>query len=175
MKENQKNKFKTPEGYFERFNERLMDRIAKDSDSHQNIIPESDGFAVPDGYFENLPSKIASRIENGEGKVVQLNPQKKFYYAAAAIAAIIALALALNIERSTEIEFDDLASSDIADYFENTNFNLTTNEIAELLPIENIAISDITEVPLGEENILEYLDENIEDLDELNLDYNELE
>ncbi len=173
MKENQKNKFKTPEGYFERFNERLMDRIAKDSD--HRIIPESDGFAVPEGYFEGLPPKIASRLKNNGAKVVQLNRHKRFFYAAAAVAAIIALALAVNIDRSTEIEFNDLASSDITDYFENTDFNLTTNEIAELLPIEDIALSDITEVPLEEENILEYLDENIEDIDELNLDYNELE
>jgi len=39
MKKNHKDKFKTPEGYFESFNERLMDKIVKE----ESIIPSSDG------------------------------------------------------------------------------------------------------------------------------------
>ena len=50
MKEKPKRTFKTPEGYFENFNERLLDRMAKE----ESIIPKEDGFTVPEGYFEKL-------------------------------------------------------------------------------------------------------------------------
>lgn len=178
MKEKPKRTFKTPEGYFENFNERLLDRMAKE----ESIIPKEDGFTVPEGYFEKLPEKINARLSDDNDKVVRLNPSnshpnKKFYYIAAAIAAIVVLALTLKPERGQEIDFSDLASNDIIEYLENNDLGLSTYEIAEALPIDNMAITDGTKMPLEEENILQYLDENIdmEDVEELNLDYDDFE
>lgn len=178
MKEKPKHTFKTPEGYFDNFNERLLDRIAKED----SIIPKKDGFAVPEGYFDALPEKINERLFEDDNKVVRLNQSnrlrtKKFYYAAATIAAIVVLALTLKPNQGQEIDFNDLASNDISEYLEKTNIDLSTYEIAEVLPVDNITITDVTEIPLEEENILQYLDENIdmEDVEELNLDYDDFE
>jgi hypothetical protein len=41
------------------------------------------------------------------------------------------------------------------------------------LPVEEIEVNDILDNELDEENIIDYLDENVEDLYELNIEYDE--
>ena len=176
MKEqNQKNKFKTPEGYFESFNERLMNRLeTEEEDVVSGIIPKADGFAVPVGYFASINTHVKDKLDSSS-KVVSLRSYRTFYYAAASIAAIFVLVLAWNWDNQPQVGFDDLANTEIDAYFESNEFGLTSYEIAEVLPVENIGVIDITDSEIEEENLLEYLNENIEDLDELNLEYDELE
>ncbi|GMN09219.1 hypothetical protein MTsPCn9_03250 [Croceitalea sp. MTPC9] len=170
MKKNHKNPHKTPEGYFESFNERLMDKIAKE----ESIIPKSDGFSVPDTYFETFNERVAHKVEP---KVVQLYSYRKYYYAAASVAAIALLAFFFNQSTQPEFGFDDLATTEIDAYFENNEMGLTSYELAEVVNIENVAILDITETEndIEKEMILEYLDENVDELEDLNLDYEEFE
>ena len=180
MKEqNQKNKFKTPEGYFESFNERLMNRLeTEEEDVVSEIIPKADGFTVPEGYFDGVNTGVKNRLASSSkvvSKVVSLRSYRTFYYAAASIAAIFVLVLAWNWDNQPQVGFDDLANTEIDAYFESNEFGLTSYEIAEVLPVENIGVIDITDSEIEEENLLEYLNENIEDLDELNLEYDELE
>ncbi|WP_350288177.1 hypothetical protein [uncultured Croceitalea sp.] len=170
MKQNHKNPYKTPEGYFDSFNERLMDKIVKE----ESIIPKNDGFSVPDLYFETFNDKITNRTSP---KVVRLHSYRKYYYAAASIAAIAVLAFFFSQNNEPEFGFEDLASAEIAAYFENNEMKLTSYELAEVVNIENVAILDITETEntIEKEMILEYLDENVDELEDLNLDYEEFE
>ncbi len=174
MKENQEHKFKTPEGYFENFNERLMQRLEEEVEGQSEIIPKTDGFAVPEGYFESIGDTISKEVSSSKPKVISLQSYKTFYYAAAAIAAVFILVFAWNTDQTT-LDFDDLANAEITAYFEDEDFGLSSYEIAEVLPLEELSLNDVTEIPLEEENILEYLDETVEDFEELNLDYDELE
>lgn len=167
MKEDHKNKFKTPEGYFDSFHERLMDKINDEENGQgESIIPKSDGFDVPEGYFDSF------KVEPKEVKVVQLKSHKKFYYSAAAIAAIFILIFGVTWKTDTTITFEDLASTEIDAYFETTELDLSTYEIAEVVSLNSLEINDVLDNTLEEENILEYLDENVEDIEDLNLDYN---
>ncbi|NNM17715.1 MAG: hypothetical protein HKP24_04015, partial [Croceitalea sp.] len=68
MKESHKNKFKTPEGYFENFNERLMKKISKED----SMIPQNDGFKMPYGYFNGLDKKILENLPAKGSKVILL-------------------------------------------------------------------------------------------------------
>ncbi|HZJ21065.1 MAG TPA: hypothetical protein VFD35_12040, partial [Pricia sp.] len=89
---NKKNPFKTPEGYFEDFSRGLMKGLPeKDSD-----IPENEGFTVPDTYFEGIHENILQKLEVEETKVIPLHPYKKYYVAAASIAAVALVLLMLN-------------------------------------------------------------------------------
>lgn len=175
MKKNQKHKFKTPEGYFDNFNGRLMRRLEEEEvDDQSEIIPKTDGFAVPKGYFETLNSDLFSRLSDSRTKVVTLKSYKTFYYAAAAVAVLFVLVFAWNNDQP-KVDFNDLANAEITAYFEDEDFGLSSYEIAEVLPLEDLSLIDVAEVPLEDENILEYLDETVEDFEELNLDYDELE
>ena len=175
MKKNHKNKFKTPEGYFENFNERLFARIeAEENEPNTDFLPKSDGFEVPDGYFDDVSDKILSKVTTNEPKVIRFKPWRTLYYAAASIAAIFVLALFVFQKSESEIGFEDLVSTDIDSYFEQNEIGLSSYEIAEVMDIETISLSDIMEQDLAEDEILDYLDENVDELEDLNLDYDEL-
>lgn len=175
MKKNHENKFKTPEGYFESFNERLFARLeAEESEPDTNFLPKSDGFTIPEGYFEVVSNKIITNMGGNESKVIQLKPWRKIYYAAASIAAIFILSLLFFQKSEPEINFEDLASADIDSYFDQNEIEFSSYEIAEVIDIETILVADFFGQDFAEDEILEYLDENVDEIEDLNLDYDEL-
>lgn len=171
MEKDKENSFNTPQGYFESFNDRLMDRIQKeDSKEGGSIIPKTDGFAVPDGYFDEVTPRVLSQINN-EPKVIPLKSNKRFYYGIAAAAAILIFVFNLTWESNPEpITFDDLANAEIEAYFENTDLQMTSYEIAEVVSLEEIELNDVLDDDLEDDIIMEYLDENLDDIEELNLE-----
>ncbi len=164
-----KNPFKTPEGYFEDISKGLMKRLReKDID-----IPDNEGFIVPDSYFDDVHKNILEKQEAEEAKIIQLHPFKKLVYAAASIAAIAMVVFFLNLNTSEAITFDTIANSDIDDYFEDNDLDFSTYEIAELVPVDELEIGDILSNELNQDMILNYLDNNTENFEELNMDYDE--
>lgn len=169
MKKDKNNKFKTPEGYFDSFNERLWDKIAKE----ESIIPKNDGFGLPEDYFKDLNDRISSKLDENEPKVIALKSYKKFYYVAASIAAIAILTIAFNWSNQSQLSFEDLASTEIDAYFDTTDIKLSTYEIAEVISIDELELNNIFENKLDNEHLLEYLDENISNIEELDYEYYE--
>lgn len=168
MKKSHKNKFKTPEGYFDNFNERLIDKIIKE----ESIIPKHDGFEVPDDYFETFNKKIVTKFEP---KIIQLKPYRNYYYIAASIIAILVFTFLFNQNKESKVGFDDLAVTELDAYFDSNVLGLSDYEIADYIPVENIYLTDITYKNIEENTILDYLDENVDELDELNIMYDEFE
>ena len=163
---NKNNPFKTPEGYFENLSDSLLDKL-----SEENLdLPKEGGFAVPEGYFDDLHKNIEKKLNTEETKIVQLNPHKKYYLAAASVAAIAIILLGFHWNAPEELTFDDLASADIESYFESNELGLTTYEIAEVLPVDELEINDILENQFNEENVIDYLNDTIDDIEDLNLE-----
>lgn len=173
MKKDKKNSFNTPEGYFESFNDRLMARIQQETmDEVSSIIPKTDGFGVPEGYFEDVAPKVLSRTTEEKGKVIQLKSYRKIYFGVAAIAAVFLLIFGFNWKSEpSPITFDDLANTEIDAYFDNNRIDMSSYELAEMVSFENVQLNDILEEDLSGEVILEYLDENVDDLRDLNIEY----
>ncbi|MCW5517053.1 hypothetical protein [Muriicola sp. Z0-33] len=171
MNEEHKNSgFKTPENYFEGFNDRLSERLKED----ESTLPENAGLKVPEGYFDSLNEQITDKLQQTTStKVVKLYPHRKYYLAAAAIAALFILVLGIQQFGDKELTFDSLANSDIENYLDNTDLGLSSYEIAEVVALDDIAIDNILEHELIEESIIDYLDENVDDFDELNLELDE--
>jgi len=160
--------FKVPEGYFDTFTERLLDTL----DSQVYHLPGDDGFTVPQGYFEGFNEKLKPQLKLAEGKVRSLNPYRD-YFVAASVAAVVLLLLAMPWNRSEQVSFDDLTGSDIEAYFQGGELDLTNDEIAQLLPVNELELNDMMESRLNDENIMEYLDGSIDNFEELNFDTNE--
>ena len=170
MNDWKKNKgFKTPEGYFEGLTDKIMDKLSEEERS----IPENEGFGVPENYFESLNERIKDRLEPKETKVVQLHSYRKYWVAAASIAAVFLLAVLIPWKGTEATSFDALASADIEAYIDEGNVDFSSYELAEFIPEENLAESMLLEESVEEENIMDYLDDAIEDIDELNLEYDE--
>ncbi len=161
--------FSVPEGYFENASRRFLSKI---EDKHHKT--DNDGFILPPGYFEALNGRIVEKINKQEIRVVQLHPFKKYYYAAA-VAAILILFFGIQFIKDKEptFGFDDLAYSDIETYFESNKFGITSYEIAEIIPVDQLEINDILTDRLNEEIIIEYLNNNTDSLYELNLENDE--
>jgi len=169
-KKYKKEGFTVPDGYFEGLNKRLQGRLDEDD----LVLPKEDGFAVPDGYFDSLQDKLNSRLgEAEESRVIKLNPWKKYYLVAASVAALIVIVIGFRLGQPEEFTFSDLANAELESYLNENDLGLTSYEIAEVLPVEEIEVNDILDNDLNEENIIDYLDENVEDLYELNIEYNE--
>ena len=169
-KKYRKEGFRVPDGYFEGLNKRLQDRL----DKEVSDLPKEDGFAVPEGYFDNLQDKISSRMQAAEEpKVIKMNPWKKYYFVAASVAAVAIVIISLRLGRTDDFTFSDLANAELESYFYDNDLDLTSYEMAEVLPVDEIEVNDILDNALNEENIIDYLDENVEDLYELNIEYDE--
>ncbi len=175
MKDFKKSKnFKTPEGYLEGFTGKLMDKIAMRESGMSKERP----FKVPEGYFKSFNKKIARETISKQTRVIPLHPYRRHLLVAASVAAIfILVSVTIGITRSVnapaQMTFDDLAGSDIENYFEINDLDLTTYEIAELIPVDELEVGDLLDNPFQEESVVDYLNENIEEFEDLNLDNNE--
>ncbi len=164
-----KDGFRAPEGYFGDFTSKLMDKLSEEGPA----FPKKEGFTVPEGYFDGLHNNIRGSLDARETKVVRLNRYRKYYFAAAAVAAVVLLFFGINGQGTQEPTFEDLANSDIDAYFERYELGLSTYEIAEVIPVDELEINDIVDHGLEEEHIMIYLEDNIEDFEELNLEIDE--
>ncbi|NND15763.1 MAG: hypothetical protein HKN89_05520 [Eudoraea sp.] len=170
MKDWKKHKgFKTPEGYFDSLTDRIMDKIGEESHS----IAENEGFKTPEGYFEAFNDKLKGRLEVKETKVVQIRSYRNYWVAAASIAAIFLLVIVIPWKATEESSFEGLASADIEAYLGADELGLSSYELAEFIPEDVLEEEAIMDLSVEDENIMEYLDDTIEDIDELNLEYDE--
>lgn len=161
--------FKTPKGYFEDFTDDLLGKMSEETSS----IPDEAGFEVPEGYFDNLNKKILEKLTEKESKVIRLKPYRKYFYVAASVAAILILVLSIQQKGDVSFTFDDLARTDIENYIEENELELSSYELAEVLLTEELEVNDILGNELDDEYIINYLEDNIDDIDELNLEIDE--
>src|SRR5690606_2764048 len=130
---------------------------------------ENDGFRVPKGYMDTLSEKVLQRLEKEETKVLPIRSYRKHYYAVASIAAVLILFIGLLWNRNNAFTYSDLAGSDIEEYFDFNGWGFTSYELTEILPMDQMDMSMILEQQLDNEKVIDYLSNNIKDLEELNL------
>ena len=147
--------FKTPKGYFEGLEDRIIDQI-----NLQNKIKDT-GFKSPDNYFDGLEDKLLERVTT-ETKVISIFSKRNLIYATSIAAAII-LILGIFLNKN-EITFDNLETASIEYYLNEAD--LDSYEIASLLSEDELNTDSFTNTSLTEESIEDYLLENssIEDL-----------
>ena len=157
MKQPSRDGFKIPEDYFETFQEQLGKRIH---------TKPSDGFSVPEGYFESFGKKLEDRLSQKPGKVRKLS----FYIWAGSTgiaAAIILFVILKPASTYTSPKFSDLADAEIENYLEVGYEDLSAYEWTENFPPESLTAEDLIEVEPAEEQLLEYLDQDPNALEEL--------
>lgn len=148
------NGFITPENYFDGLTDRLLDRIGQ----KESPLPKNNGFTMPEAYLDNLSATIMHKVNSDETKVIKLNPFKKYYYAVASIAAVVILYFGITLGADKAPTFADLASTDIKNYFDDTEISLSSYDLAEFLPLNDIEISDIVQNTLSDDLVIDYLD-----------------
>lgn len=170
MKASDKNNpFTTPPSYFEEFSQNLKNRLSEE----ELTIPKEAGFKVPTDYFDTLSANISTKLEAKTPKVIQLKPNKIYFMAAASVAAAVLIFFGINWNNTQEASWDSVVDTDIESYFDANGLGLTSYEIAEVIPVDELEITDFLETEIHEDHIIDYLSENTDDFEELNLNENE--
>lgn len=155
--------FTVPEGYFDSLADRVLEQLNSDQVPKET---ENQGFKLPEDYFDTFGERLEKRMGQPKGKVRNLwGPRMALAMSA---AAAIVLMLVYNPFRADKgLQFEDLGKGEIQAYLESDEMDISTSELAEVLPLDGIVMDDVLEAGPKEEQILDYLDENIEGLEEI--------
>lgn len=144
--------FKTPDNYFESFDEKFFDKVSE-IDVIYGI--ESPGFTVPKDYFTKVEDEILSHVIKEEAKpVYNLIPKTSFYYAIG-IAASLVLMFSLFFNKST-LTIDGIDTATIENYLYQEDYS--NDELALLFSGSNISETDFIDISISEETLNQYLD-----------------
>jgi hypothetical protein len=152
-----KSGFKTPETYFETFEERLFQRIASEK------FPKATGFTVPPRYFENLEDRVLEHVGpfSNKKKIISLFPEK--YWGYAAIAASLVLAFIIFEQGDPISEHETIPSVAIDRYIEEGNLNMDLYELTSFMDDSNLNNLNIKDQQIATENLKNYLLETIDE------------
>lgn len=147
--------FKTPDNYFESFDESLFLKLSE-NELTSNI--DSSGFKVPDNYFETFDDKVKKAIDKNEAKnVFSLVNWKRLGYISG-IAASIVLVFNLLLAKTNDLTFDDLETASIENYLINEELN--AYEIAPYLGSSELDSDDFIDNNMKASDIEAYLLQN---------------
>lgn len=151
-KQNGITNFKTPEGYFETFEEELFSKISEIK------LPKKNGFAIPKNYFENLEQRIAIPRDHlkKERNAIPLFSKKYFGYAAA-IAICFSIGATFFTNQSPELAFDTLQWAAIDSYIEEGNLNLDLDDVTTMIENSTLSEIELQEQDLSQSDLENYL------------------
>ncbi len=151
---NKSSGFKTPNQYFESFEDKLFERLNQ-KESIKGI--ESTGYKVPKDFFDSIEDNIFDKLKTENKPVISLQSRKTFYYITGIAASLLLLfAIFINTEKSEE----SLSIEMVETYLENRDLN--SYEIAQLLYDTDLLEDDFTIIntPYEEDNLESYLLDN---------------
>jgi hypothetical protein len=178
-RENYRDNFGLPEGYFDSFNQRLLARIEQEEELKEfpvlSAIPKTQAFITPENYFDSIEQRINERIGQ-EAKVVSLGTRiAKYKYAIAAVfVLLIGTGVFFRFYKNTEVVKTDTACMELACL---TKEEITSspyfNQIS-LGELESVAGQDIQD-SLNAEINKDLINELLQNPDDLNLNEDDLE
>lgn len=159
--------FRVPDNYFQDFEAKLMREVTS-GNSPGDIYKGKPGFKVPQDYFDQLEENIIEKLElSAPGtKVIPLWKKKKLYYATAVAAVFLAIiSTVLFNPVLPEYSIESIELSAIEEYIDRGYIDLNFNEISAFITEEGYAADDFNTSGLSDEEMLDYLSENLEDPD----------
>ena len=157
---NPKSGFKTPPGYFEGFEQELLEKMELSETLGEK---KSAGFKAPEGYFDGLEDELFEKVTKTEPKVRKLVTKEVFLYAASIAAMVIAFASTFYINPETQTSWENLELSVMESYIDNNNIDLSTGEISNYIFQQGYIVDDTDLDKVDSEAMMNYLDENLEE------------
>lgn len=147
--------FKTPDNYFENFEERLFYKMTQEN------FPISSGFIVPDNYFGELENRFSGGVASSrkKGKILPLF-QTRHFAAVAAVAASLIIGISIFKNQDQNNSLDSLQLATIDNYIDAGNLNLDFYELTSYITDEDISNIDVNRQQLEDAEIEAYLFEN---------------
>lgn len=152
--------FKVPEGYFESFEARMMDRIGQET----RLPSAKQPFSVPENYFEGFETRMLKRIkqEPQKGRVIPLFGKKMLSYVAGIAAVLAVLFTSGLMNPAQKATFEDLDMLAVENYLFET-LDLTNPEETPMIDQKEFSFAQGVDSNIDHEAVLEYLNENVEE------------
>ena len=153
--------FKTPDGYFDAFDESLFKKMGIQKDLASVSNP---GYKVPDTYFENFDDNLLNHLKNDASpKVIKMISWRNVAYLSG-IAASVVLMLNVFTKSQDDLSINQIETASIEDYLSGQNMNIY--DIASYLDEEDLVLDNFVSNTFTEESLENYLLNNasIEDL-----------
>ncbi|GHC52968.1 hypothetical protein [Ulvibacter litoralis] len=156
--------FKTPEGYFDSFEDDLFAKIASDE------LPKKTGFKTPEGYFDSLEEDIMAKVVVSEvkeetlvkePKVLPLFRKQTLAYVAAIAACFILVFSLVNQKESVSDQVNKLQFAAVDTYIDDGNLAIDSYDVVSLLTDDDIDNLSYEDELFSEENLKEYLLDHI--------------
>jgi len=146
--------FKAPENYFQGLENSVLNKIKlKDI--------ETPGFTMPKGYLDTLEDNVLAKVsENKDTKVINLFSRRNLLYVSSIAASILLLFNLSVFESNRTASFDTLDTATVENYIMNEYIN--SYDMASLLTDENIVEEDFIEHSFSDENVENYILNNID-------------
>lgn len=156
--------FKIPEGYFEEFDARMLDKLKEEQ------LPKNTGFTVPEGYFDSVEEKILQTETTINWKVLRNEKPKRnnnkntILYALAGIAAVLAIVLTLYpFGTNNSFSFDDVNATAVSAYIQDGELDLSADDLSMYLQDEDFDALMLSSEEISAENLSDYLFDNLND------------
>ncbi|HKL36079.1 MAG TPA: hypothetical protein VJ899_07300 [Salegentibacter sp.] len=157
---NPKSGFKTPSGYFEGLENKLLEKMKLSETLGEK---KSAGFKAPEGYFDGLEDELLEKVNKDEPKVRKLVTKEVFLYAASIAAMVIAFASTFYLNPETQTSWENVELSVMESYIDNNNIDLSTGEISNYIFQKGYIIDDTDLNKVDSEAMMNYLDENLDE------------
>lgn len=155
--------FKVPDGYFDRLEDRLMDKVTEPLPSEKSGLPGNNPFKVPDNYFETFESRLLEKIEpeTKRSKVISLFNKESLYYVAGVAAVFVAILTTFLTTQPEPLTWDSLDMAIMEDYI-HERMEYSTGDVSQVLDEGDYNFTS-SPAEINEEAVLEYFNENIEE------------
>lgn len=145
--------FKTPDAYFESFDELLLNQLTVDNHLKGETTA---GFKTPEGYFESFDATVLKQLQKEEPKVITLSLWKKVAFVSGIAASLAILLTVFNTNE--DVTFESLETASIENYIYEEHMN--TYDIASFVNEEDLVIENFVTTPISDESLESYLLDN---------------
>jgi hypothetical protein len=144
--------FKTPNLYFDSFDERLLEQL-----DHNDLIEgvRNTGFTTPKDYFDSIELNTLEKLNNQETPVIKLK-SRTLFYSLVGIAASIAIVLSVFLSKKEMLSLETIETVAIENYLYQEDY--TGDDLASLFTEGNISETDFIDITISDELLNQYLE-----------------
>lgn len=153
--------FKTPENYFERFDDRLFSKMNTAPISEEKIVS---GFSVPADYFQKFEVEPPKQKEI---KVISIFNKRNIKYVASIAAMFLFIFSIYNEYEHKNITFSTIEYGSVETYIENDHIDFSKPEMERILS-QDLNISQLEFAEISDDAIFDYLIDNSNELSSIN-------
>ncbi len=147
--------FTIPTNYFDDVEDNFYGKLSEVN------LPKEQSFLVPDAYFNSLEDKILAKVSSSkkDKKVISIR-SRIAQFASIAAAASVLLFIGIHyfsIDKTENLNFDTLATTEVENWFDYTINNINSDDLALVLETSDFEENEFLSNSINDDILEEYL------------------